>query len=324
MPMLARSARSLPRPDALPGGVQYEIKTDGYRLLVFTGPAGTVLQSRSGSLALTKAFPELVDAAAALSTEDAVLDGELVVQDAVGALDFVALQRRARHTGARARGLAGQLPAHVVLFDLLQLRGEELLKAPLCERRRRLEDLVDRRQLAAPWSLCTATDDPAVAARWLEPGWGAVGVEGCVAKARNGRYRPGERDWIKIRAYESADAVIAGTTGSLHQPATVLLGRWDSGGRLRLVARTVPLTAQLRTELGALLQPAGENHPWRRVRFSAGWGRGELSFTCVRPCLVAEFEADTATDAGRWRHPVRLTRLRPDRNPESLPAFGED
>lgn len=42
----------------------------------------------------------------------------------------------------------------------------------------------------------------------------------------------------------------------------------------------------------------------------------------MQPILVAEVLADTAVDAGRYRHPVRLARLRDDLRPEQVRRFG--
>ncbi|MEU8471924.1 hypothetical protein AB0F30_29170 [Streptomyces sp. NPDC029006] len=98
-----------------------------------------------------------------------------------------------------------------------------------------------------------------------------------------------------------------------------MLGRYDPAGRLRLVVLTSPLPAAARREVGALLAPANAGHPWHGVRFSAGWGRGDLDFIPVQPELVAEFVADTAVDEGRWRHPVRFARIRDDTDVDALP-----
>lgn len=322
IPMLARSEKVLPRPGALPGGVQYEAKMDGFRALIFTGSHGVHLQSRSGSiLYLTRAFPEVAAAAATLSGEETVLDGELVVQQA-GRLDFPALQERARQSGLNAQKLAAAMPAHAVLFDVLQLSGQELLKRPLGERRRALEELFARRELGAPWVLCPATTDVTEARQWLEPTWAQVGVEGCVCKGLGQSYWPGERRWVKVRSYQSAEAVIGAVTGSLARPSGVLLGRYDTEGHLRLVARSTPLPAPLRKELASLLGPAEPDHPWQGARFSAGWGTREtLQFTCVRPELVAEFSGDAAFDQGRYRHPVQVTRLRGDLGVNEVEPF---
>ena len=70
--MLARAVDAVPGAHALPGGVQYEQKWDGYRLVGFSTPRPH-LQSRRGA-DLTDAFPEI--AAAVASLGDVVVDGE--------------------------------------------------------------------------------------------------------------------------------------------------------------------------------------------------------------------------------------------------------
>ncbi|MGP3974392.1 hypothetical protein ACTWQF_10345 [Streptomyces sp. 8N114] len=125
-----------------------------------------------------------------------------------------------------------------------------------------------------------------------------------------------------MRAQPTAEAVIGGVTGSLKEPLTLLLGRYDEAGRLWMVARTTELTTAVRRGVGRRLTPAGSEHPWHGRNFSAGWGAsGELEFRTVKPHLVAEFVADTAVDASRYRHPVRFVRLRDDLTPHEMPLF---
>ncbi|WP_329612347.1 hypothetical protein OG244_02705 [Streptomyces brevispora] len=77
--------------------------------------------------------------------------------------------------------------------------------------------------------------------------------------------------------------------------------------------RSTPLPRTAAAELGAVLRPAGPEHPWWGREFSAGWGTKEsLAFQPVVPDLVAEVDTDTALDLGRHRHPVRYLRLRDD------------
>ncbi|MGW0551793.1 ATP-dependent DNA ligase [Streptomyces altiplanensis] len=46
--------------------------------------------------------------------------------------------------------------------------------------------------------------------------------------------------------------------------------------------------------------------------------------TPVRSGLVVEIAADVTRDAaGRWRHLVRLHRIRPDAPPDDIAAFGD-
>ncbi|MET9462544.1 hypothetical protein ABZY05_47375 [Streptomyces canus] len=41
----------------------------------------------------------------------------------------------------------------------------------------------------------------------------------------------------------------------------------------------------------------------------------------MRPELVAEFVSDTAVDVGRYRHPVRVVRLRDDLTPHQTSPY---
>jgi ATP-dependent DNA ligase len=176
---------------------------------------------------------------------------------------------------------------------------------------------------AAPFVLCPATTDRATAEDWLDPAWGAAGIEGVVVKGLDQKYQPGRRGWIKVRSRASAEAVVASVTGRVAAPSTLLLGRYDEAGRLRFIARTAPLSAAARREVGGLLYPGGAEHPWQHRRFSAGWGtRESIDHRPVVPDVVVEFAGDTAVDEGRYRHPVRYLRVRDDLSPEQLPPPG--
>ncbi|WP_331732781.1 ATP-dependent DNA ligase [Streptomyces sp. NBC_00015] len=316
-PMLAAPTSD---PDLAPGHAA-EPKWDGYRALVGRRSGGGVLiRSRAGS-DLTGAFPEIVAAAAGLP-DDTALDGELVVWEN-DQLAFERLQQRQhRRTGAAAQA-AAQWPAHFVAFDLLRL-GADRTGQPYRERRRALEELFTGQQLPPPWTLCPSTTDPQQAAEWLQ--WSSVGMEGLVFKRLDQTYVPGWRGWRKYRSRHSTEAVIGAVTGTLAAPTTALLGRFDAAGRLQYTGRTTVLNAAARQALAVELQPSRPGHPWTGWTFSAGWGsRQELHVRLVEPVIVAEVAVDVSLDAsGRWRHPVRLMRVRPDLAPSEIPLFGQE
>lgn len=319
-PMLAEARRQLPPEQALPRNWTAEQKADGFRVILFARPGLIMLQSRQGA-DLTGAFPDIAAAATELS-EALVLDGELVVPHE-GRLHFAELQRRARRRGRSAIEAAAERPAYLIVFDVLETGGTELLARPYRERRAILEDLFARDELVAPFALCPATDDWATASDWLDPAWGTAGIEGVVIKGGEQPYLPGKRAWIKIRSRTTSEALVAGVTGALTAPSTLLLARYDALGRLRMIARTTALPTVVRRELARRLYPADLDHPWHGRRFSAGWGtRGELEYHTVRLDLVAEFGADTAVDDGVYRHPVRFLRLRDDLAVQQVPPFG--
>ncbi|CAL9656060.1 DNA ligase [Streptomyces sp. enrichment culture] len=213
----------------------------------------------------------LIAVAASELSEALVLDGELVVPHE-GRLHFVELQRRARRRGRGAIEAAAERPAYLIVFDVLEQGDTELLARPYRERRTILEDLFARDVLAAPFTLCPATNDRATALDWLDPAWGTAGIEGVVIKGGEQPYLPGKRAWIKVRSRTTAEALIGGVTGTLASPATLLPARYDAVGNLRLIARTTPLPTAERRDIARHLHPADPDHPWHGRRFSAGWG----------------------------------------------------
>jgi ATP-dependent DNA ligase len=123
--MLAQARDTLPRAGEVPDAF-WQQKADGYRCLAFIRSGTVFLQSRRGA-DLTPAFPEFTIAAGGIG-EDLVVDGELVVFHD-GRLDFGALQQRARRRGRGAVEAARAAPAYLVVFDLLEAPGGEVLFA---------------------------------------------------------------------------------------------------------------------------------------------------------------------------------------------------
>ncbi|MFD5232280.1 hypothetical protein ACFWJ5_27895 [Streptomyces qaidamensis] len=204
-PMLAEARPVLPRDVAMPGGLAFQQKPDGYRALLFAGPDRAYLQSRNGA-DVTGSFPVIASAGRALPGP-LVLDGELVVAHD-GRLHFGELQRRARRRSAGARQAARERPASLIVFDVLDTADGSLLDRPYRERRAALEALFANGVPAAPFVLCPATTDRATAEDWLDPAWGAAGIEGVVVKGLAQRYEPGRRGWIKVRTRATTEAVV--------------------------------------------------------------------------------------------------------------------
>ncbi|MEU9446163.1 ATP-dependent DNA ligase [Streptomyces sp. NPDC048304] len=268
----------------------------------------------------TASFPEIVAGAAQLPDEIA-LDGELVVWDAAGRLSFDRLQNRLARRGAGAARAAEEWPAHFVAFDLLRLSGTDTTRWPYRRRRATLESVFAARRLSAPWALCPSTTDPGVVREGLT--WASVGMEGVVFKRLDDAYRPLARGWQKYKVRETSEAIVGAIAGPLAAPRTLLVGRYDTEGRLQYVGRTTPLAQVAGAAAAGLLAPARCGHPWTGWSFSAGWGSREtLNVMLVEPELVVEVGIDVARDAsGRWRHPARLHRARPDLQPADIPRL---
>jgi ATP-dependent DNA ligase len=216
--MLARQVEQIPAAGQLPGGCAYEPKFDGYRLIILTGPVR--LQTRSGRI-ITHLFPEVAAAAARLP-DGSVLDGELVLwRD--GQVDFGALQRRALSAAGKHASAGMQktpLPANVALFDLLAYEGTDWRERPYEERRSGLIALLA--PIGPPLQVTPVTTDPREAADWYR-NMHAVGIEGLVVKGLAQQYRPGRREWLKMRHAEPRDAMAIGFTGPRARPDALVL-----------------------------------------------------------------------------------------------------
>ncbi|MGZ8615431.1 MAG: ATP-dependent DNA ligase, partial [Actinomycetota bacterium] len=114
-PMLAKLQPEMPAGE----GWTYEPKWDGFRTIVAVGNDGEVrLASRDGR-PLGRYFPEVVDAVASSGDGPYVADGE-IVRVADGSMEFDELQLRLHPAESRVRKLAGEIPATLVVFDLLR------------------------------------------------------------------------------------------------------------------------------------------------------------------------------------------------------------
>jgi ATP-dependent DNA ligase len=296
----------------LPGGRGwlYEPKWDGFRGLLVHLPAGVQLLSRR-SRPLGRHYPELLDLGRRLPPDTAI-DGEIVAF-VDGGLDFGALQHRLAMDERRAREAGAGRPVSFVAFDVLRLAGEDLMQRPLKERRTQLERLLSEMEIPA-LHLTPQTDDPELASRWME-GFVAQGIEGVVAKRADGPYRPGQRDWIKVKSLRSVEAVVVGYIGHLDEPSLVL-SLYGPDGTLYAFGSTYPLR---RARSSPLEEVAGRGQETDSP-IETRWGRrGGERWTELPPELVAEVQA-THIDHGRLRHLARFLRWRPDRDPRSCTA----
>ncbi|MDT0306587.1 ATP-dependent DNA ligase [Streptomyces sp. DSM 44917] len=321
-PMLAKAV------PAIPPGMHYEAKWDGFRAIVFRDGDELEIASRT-TKPLTRYFPEL---AAGLRRElpgRCVVDGEIVIARG-GRLDFDALLERIHPAESRVRTLAGRTPSAFVAFDLLALGDRALLEEPLHRRREALAGALAG--AGPPLSLAPATRDEEVARRWYAQFEGA-GLDGVVAKSFDLPYRPGERVMVKVKHERTADCVLAGLRHHKSGPVvgSLLLGLYDGGGRLQHVgvcaAFPMRRRQELMEELSPLIPGSIEGHPWeewareeaqaegRMPGAPSRWSGGkDLGWVPLRPERVVEVAYDHM-QGDRFRHTARFRRWRPDREP---------
>jgi len=166
-------------------GWAYEEKYDGWRMVAEKAENQVTLTSRNG-LDHTRRFPEIVKAVAKLRAPSLILDGEIAIFDRQLISRFEWLRARPKHEVST--------PPMYMVFDLLELAGDNLRPRPLRERREALEQLVAGRELIIPTR--RLPDDGLDA--WDEVLRG--NYEGMGAKDPASAYTPGRTlSWLKVK-----------------------------------------------------------------------------------------------------------------------------
>jgi ATP-dependent DNA ligase len=310
-PMEAKSVAELPEEK----GWQFEPKWDGFRCLVFRDGATASLQAKSGK-PLTRYFPEVVAAVAALKPKCFVLDGELLIP--VGkTLSFDALQMRLHPAQSRIDKLARETPALFMAFDLIQdLNGASMLDRDLLTRREALEGFFAKIGSQPCLRLSPYSRKVADARKWLNRA-GAGALDGVIAKPLMAPYKVGERAMLKIKCLRTADCVVGGFryASDGDQVGSMLLGLYNSAGKLDHVGFTSGISDDKRAALTKKLErlkggigfsgdaPGGRSR-WATER-STHWEP-------LKPRLVVEVQYDHVT-GDRFRHGTRFLRWRPDK-----------
>lgn len=296
------------RTEKLPEGpdLQYEIKFDGYRALAMKSGGKLQLRSRNDN-DFNVRYPGIVKALAPMPDET-VIDGEVVALDRDGKPSFNTLQNY---------GSAGA-PLHFYIFDLLILKGRDVMGEPLVKRRELLEENI-LPKLAEPIRY-----SPVLEAKLedLIRSVKAQGLEGLVAKRRNSKYEPGQRSgaWQKMRVNQGQEFVIAGYTPSPKNFDAVVIGYYE-GSKLMYAARTRNgFTPASRAELFKKLKPLAisgcpfANLPEKKAgRWGAGLTAAKMA-ECrwLKPQLIGQFEFVEWTEDAHLRH-SRFVALRDDK-----------
>jgi len=177
------------------------------------------------------------------------------------------------------------------------------------------------------------TTSAATAVEWLRAFEGA-GLDGVVAKAADGPYRPGQRAMLKIKHIRTADCVVAGFRwhkSGEDAIGSLLLGLYDDAKVLQHVGSTsafdMATRRKLATELAALRPKTLDGHPWagwrtgdatqRMPGAQSRWSSGkDLSWQPLRIERVCEVRYDHL-QGRRFRHAAVFERWRLDKPPDA-------
>jgi len=300
-PMLATLADDVPRGTAW----NFEVKWDGYRAIAYVRGGETTLVSRNGN-DLTARFSAVAKAVSqAAKTPDCVLDGEVCALDEEGRSSFSAMQQ----------GKAGT-PLVYYAFDILEVEGEPLVDLPFVERRKRLEQVLDKRNRTV--RLSETFDD----GKALYEAAKQQGLEGIMAKRLDSRYLPGRRtrDWLKIKTHGEQEFVIAGYTKGTGRRASsfgsLVLGYYR--GNELVYAGNVGTgfnSREIEKLLDKLRPLRQDKPPFREVPKMPKVRKSDVVW--VEPKLVCEVEFAEWTHDGRLRAPS-YKGLREDKPAETV------
>jgi len=307
-PMMARLVATAPTT----GDWIYEVKFDGFRALATKSGADVQLVSRNAKDFSAK-FPDVVAAVSELSSDDCIIDGEIVVLDEKGRSSFQLLQ--AYELGQQQSSL------FYYAFDLLREKGSDLMDLPVEDRKDRLEKLLKDPPGGIRYSasLPGSSDALLKMARKL-------GLEGVIGKRRGSRYEAGQRTgaWVKIKMHLEQEMVIGGYTepeGARQFFGALIVGYYE-GKELCYAGKvgtgfSVALQRNLHQQFARDQQeacPFGNLPEKRNARFGQAITLSQMK-RChwLKPELVCQVRFAEWTRDGKLRQPVFLG-LREDKD----------
>jgi bifunctional non-homologous end joining protein LigD len=286
-PMLGTLAEDIPRG----AGWLFEVKWDGYRAVATVSGSEVTLTSRNGN-DLTARFQNVArEIAKAVKTPDCVLDGEVCALDESGRSSFSAMQQ----------GKPGT-PLVYYVFDVIEVEGEPVIDLPLVERRKRLEQLLDKRNRTVRLSEAFDDGEALLAAAKQQH------LEGIMAKRLDSRYLPGKRtrDWLKIKTHSEQEFVVAGYTKGTGRRASsfgsLVLGYYLGDELIYAGNVGTGFNSKEIEKLLDKLRPLRRGSPpFREVPKMPKVRRSDVIW--VEPELVVEVEFAEWTHDGRLRAP---------------------
>ena len=276
----------------------FEMKYDGYRTVAVISTKGVNLFSRN-ELSFNLKFKPVAEALRKIK-HTAVLDGEVVVEDAKGRSSFQLLQQYQK-TGK------GILKYYV--FDIINLDGNDTTGLTLLERKELLHLLINSQPL-----------DNIIYSEHIEEKGNAFfktaiknKLEGIIAKDAASPYRVGKRssEWLKIKITQQEEAIIIGITepkGARNNFGALMLAQYQHN-ELKYVGNcgtgfNEAMLKELYTQFKPLFTTVSPLKEKVKLMGKVQW---------IEPKLIAQIRFTEKTAEGSFRHPV-FVGLRIDKN----------
>jgi bifunctional non-homologous end joining protein LigD len=270
----------------------YERKLDGYRIIATTGKQIKLITRKGQDY--TEIYPTIAKALEAIE-DNAVLDGEVTVENKTGKEAFQSLQN-----------FGGDDEQHILkyyVFDLLYLNGHDLLEMPLIQRKEILKKLLQKQHSdKIIYHEHVAEKGKELFAEAAKNGW-----EGVIAKKADSEYYIGKRSdsWLKFKQVNSAEAIICGFTqpaGARKYFGALVLGLYDEDDQLQYIGNcgtgfNNQTLKELYEQMQELIVP--KKSFAKQVEVNQ-----QKSVTWIKPELVCEVNFTEWTEDENLRHPV--------------------
>jgi len=297
-PMMAKlEAKVFDDPDWI-----YEKKLDGYRAIGYTGKKAKLISRNN--IDFSKDYKDVIDELKVIE-QDAILDGELVIEDKGGTSKFQHIQNYKKDT------TVGTLKYYV--FDLLKLNGHDLRGMELSKRKELLKALiVSLKSTRIIYNQHLAGKGTELFAKAKKEGW-----EGIIGKDMHSTYVSGKRSdrWQKFKLQSSQEAIICGftaPTGSRKHFGALVLGI-NEGNKIRYIGNCgTGFNETSIRELYAKMHPLETD----QKPFDEKVHR-RTKVTWIKPKLVCEVWYAEWTADEHLRQPV-YKGLRIDKNKENV------
>lgn len=270
----------------------YELKLDGIRCLAYLDAENTTLKNKRNK-DVTDIYPEL-SGIHKCAKKKCILDGELVIfKDEKP--DFYSLQARSLKSDPfKIKLAAKKFPVQFVAYDMIYIDGERITDKPLLERKKLMaENLSENNDL----SISRFIEKEGIAFFELAK---KQGLEGIVAKKKDGKYYIGKRtrEWVKIKVLQDEDVLICGYQPDVKgKVKDLVLGYYD-GDALKPRGKVYLGVSK---EERNIIKKFAESHTLSKALLDEYQGKGII---WLKPELVGTVQYMHTTETGSMRQPV--------------------
>jgi len=280
----------------------YERKLDGYRALGYSGKNARLISRND--IDFTRDYQKIAEALKEIP-QQAILDGELVVEDKNGKSSFQEIQNY--------KGDTKQLSLKYYIFDLLNLDGHDLRGMELLKRKQLLKSLLDSvHSHDIIYNEHVSGKGTALLEKAKKDGW-----EGIIGKDGQSYYNSGKRTarWLKFKLQNSQEAIICGytaPTGGRKHFGSLILGI-KPGEKIQYIGNCgTGFNDAGIAELYTKMHPLETDKKPFEEKISR-----RSKITWIEPKLVCEVWYSEWTGDHHLRHPV-FKGLRKDKKSENV------